>query len=99
MARLAVVAPLLKQTGLADTIDRHVPADPQAEFADGRILSVPIAPRPYGSMPICGHTIDGNQNGRTAVHEQTELPRKLLSCNAPAGAHNEVKRLNRPTFP
>ena len=30
----------------------------------------------YGPMPICGHTIDGNQNGRTAVHEQTELLRK-----------------------
>lgn len=27
----------------------------------------------YGPLPICGHTIDGNQNGRTAVHEQTEL--------------------------
>lgn len=32
----------------------------------------------YGPLPICGHTIDGNQNGRTAVHEQTELLRKHL---------------------
>ena len=32
----------------------------------------------YRPMPICGHTIDGNQNGRTAVHEQTELLRKHL---------------------
>ncbi len=27
----------------------------------------------FGPLPICGHTIDGNQNGRTAVHEQTAL--------------------------
>ena len=27
----------------------------------------------FGPMPVRGHTIDGNQNGRTAVHEQTEL--------------------------
>jgi len=30
----------------------------------------------YGPLPICGHTIDGNQNGRTAIHEQTELLKK-----------------------
>ena len=27
----------------------------------------------FGPLPFCGHTIDGNQNGRTAVHEQTKL--------------------------
>jgi transposase len=32
----------------------------------------------FGPLPICGHTIDGNQNGRTAVHEQTELLRQHL---------------------
>ena len=32
----------------------------------------------YGPLPICGHTIDGNQNGRTAMHEQAELLRKHL---------------------
>jgi len=30
----------------------------------------------YGPLPIYGHTIDGNQNGRYAVHEQFELVRK-----------------------
>lgn len=30
----------------------------------------------FGPLPMCGHTIDGNQNGRTAVHEQTQLLRK-----------------------
>jgi transposase len=32
----------------------------------------------FGPMPMCGHTIDGNQNGRTAVHEQTALLEKHL---------------------
>lgn len=32
----------------------------------------------YGPLPIYGHTIDGNQNGRRAVHEQFELLRKHL---------------------
>jgi len=32
----------------------------------------------FGPMPMCGHTIDGNQNGRTAVHEQTALLGKHL---------------------
>ena len=32
----------------------------------------------FGPMPVCGHTIDGNQNGRTAVPEQTELLQKHL---------------------
>jgi transposase len=32
----------------------------------------------YGPLPIYGHTVDGNQNGRHAVHEQFELLRKHL---------------------
>ena len=32
----------------------------------------------YGPLPIYGHTIDGNQNGRHAVHEQYELLHKHL---------------------
>ena len=39
-------------------------------------LGVPVDR--FGPLPICGHTIDGNQNGRTAVHEQTELLRQHL---------------------
>jgi hypothetical protein len=30
----------------------------------------------YGPLPIYGHTVDGNQNGHYAVHEQFELMRK-----------------------
>jgi hypothetical protein len=32
----------------------------------------------FGPLPIFGHTVDGNQNGRHAVHEQFELLRKHL---------------------
>ena len=32
----------------------------------------------YGPLPIYGHTVDGNQNGRRAVHEQFELFHKHL---------------------
>ena len=32
----------------------------------------------YGPLPIYGHTVDGNQNGRHAVHEQFELLHKHL---------------------
>ena len=32
----------------------------------------------YGPLPIYGHTVDGNQNGRRAVHEQFELLHKHL---------------------
>ena len=32
----------------------------------------------YGPLPLYGHTVDGNQNGRQAVREQFELWRKHL---------------------
>jgi transposase len=32
----------------------------------------------FGPLPLFGHTVDGNQNGRTAVHEQFALIRKHL---------------------
>lgn len=32
----------------------------------------------FGPLPLFGHTVDGNQNGRTAVHEQLALITKHL---------------------
>jgi hypothetical protein len=32
----------------------------------------------FGPLPFFGHTVDGNQNGRTAVNEQFALLRKHL---------------------
>ncbi len=35
----------------------------------------------FGPLPLFGHTIDGNQNGHTAVDEQLALLRKHLNVN------------------
>jgi transposase len=35
----------------------------------------------FGPLPFFGHTVDGNQNGRTAVDEQLALLRKHLKLN------------------
>ncbi len=42
---LAVVAPLLERMGIAEIIDRHLPADPQAEYAYGSLLRLLLAAR------------------------------------------------------
>jgi transposase len=34
-----------------------------------------------GPLPLFGHTIDGNQNGRTGIHEQTALINEFLKLN------------------
>ena len=44
---LAVIAPLLQRMKVAEIIDQHLPADPQAEFDYGNILSVLIAARMF----------------------------------------------------
>lgn len=42
---LAVVAPLLEQMDVAAIIDRHLPADPQREYAHGQILRMLLGAR------------------------------------------------------
>jgi transposase len=42
---LAVVAPILQRMDLAAILDRHLPADPQAEYAYGPLLSLLVAAR------------------------------------------------------
>ena len=42
---LAVVAPILERMDLAAIIDQHLPADPQAEYAYGPLLSLLVAAR------------------------------------------------------
>ena len=42
---LALIAPLLRRLGLADSIDDHLPPDPQLEFSHGRVLSLLLAAR------------------------------------------------------
>jgi hypothetical protein len=42
---LALVQPLLQQLHIADTIDQHLPPDPQLEFSHGAVLSLLLAAR------------------------------------------------------
>ena len=52
LGSLAVIAPLLLRMGVADIIDRHLPADEQAEFNLGTILSLLIAARVYSPVAL-----------------------------------------------
>ncbi len=49
---LAVIAPLLERMNVAEIIDQHLPADPQAEFHYGNILSVLIAARMFSPLGL-----------------------------------------------
>src|SRR5260370_6645145 len=42
---LALIHPLLQQLDIAQTIDRHLPPDPQLEFSHGQVLSLLLAAR------------------------------------------------------
>ena len=49
---LAVIAPLLERMNVGQVIDQHLPADPQAEFNYGDILSVLIAARMFSPLGL-----------------------------------------------
>jgi transposase len=49
---LAVILPMLERMGVREIIDRHLPADVQAEFGDGEILSLLIAARMYSPVAL-----------------------------------------------
>jgi transposase len=49
---LAVAWPLLERMKVAEIINRHVPADPQAEFDHGSVLSLLIAARLYSPVAL-----------------------------------------------
>jgi len=49
---LAVIAPMLERMNVKEIIDRHLPADPQAEFGYGTILSLLIAARSYSPIAL-----------------------------------------------
>lgn len=49
---LAVIAPLLERMNVMEIIDRHIPADPQAEFSYGKSLSLLMAARLYSPTAL-----------------------------------------------
>ena len=44
-ASLGILVPLLDKVNIANIIDRHIPADPQAEYSHGTVLNVLLAAR------------------------------------------------------
>lgn len=53
LGSLALLVPLLDKLGIADIINRHLPADEQAEFPHGGILSVLLAARLHEPTALC----------------------------------------------
>lgn len=49
---LAVIAPLLARMNVAQIINQHLPADPQAEYDYGSVLSVLIAARMFSPLGL-----------------------------------------------
>jgi hypothetical protein len=49
---LAVIWPLLQRMNVASIINQHLPADPQAEFDHGRILTLLMAARLYSPVAL-----------------------------------------------
>ena len=49
---LAVIWPLLQRMQVASIINRHLPADPQAEYDHGRVLTLLMAARLYSPVAL-----------------------------------------------
>jgi transposase len=49
---LAVIWPLLERMGVVEIINQHLPADPQAEFGHGTVLSLLVAARLYSPVAL-----------------------------------------------
>jgi transposase len=52
LGALAMLGPLLERMQVAKIINEHLPADPQAEFDHGRVLSLLIAARLYSPVAL-----------------------------------------------
>ena len=52
LGALAMLWPLLERMQVAKIINQHIPADPQADFDHGRVLSLLIAARLYSPVAL-----------------------------------------------
>lgn len=52
LGKLAVIAPMLERIKLKDIINQHIPADEQADFDHGSILSLMLAARLYSPVAM-----------------------------------------------
>lgn len=60
---LAVVTPLLERMNVASIINQHLPADPQAEFDHGAILTLLIAARLYHPIALMNVATWASESG------------------------------------
>jgi transposase len=63
LGSLAVIAPLLERMDLAAIIDRHLPANPQAEYAYGPILRLLVAARLSSPVALVNVSAWAQQTG------------------------------------
>jgi transposase len=49
---LALLVPIIERMKLAEIVDRHLPADPQAEFSHGKVLSLLVAARLFNPVAL-----------------------------------------------
>jgi transposase len=66
---LAVLWPLLERMRVAELINRHVPADPQAEFDHGRVLSLLLAARLYRPVALVNVAAWAKESGADILWE------------------------------
>lgn len=73
---LAVVAPLLDRMNVAGIINQHLPADPQAEYDFGSVLSVLIAARMYSPVGLVNV---GNWSAESGAELLWDIPAEKLT--------------------
>ena len=66
---LAVIEPMIQKINIAGIINQHLPADPQAEFDYGAILSMLAAARLYSPVALSNLAEWAKQSGAdTSLH-------------------------------
>lgn len=60
---LALIWPLLERMGVSEIIDQHLPADPQAEYQHGTVLSLLVAARLYSPVALVNVASWANESG------------------------------------
>ena len=80
---LAMLWPLLERMQVASIIDRHLPADPQAEFTHGRVLSLLIAARTLqpGGVDERG-PLGGGKRGRYSLGHASSRRSTMIGWDA-----------------
>src|SRR5215475_197943 len=84
---LAIVGPMLERMQVKEIIDRHLPADSQAEFSYGTILSLLVAARLYSPVALMNVAEWGASSGAAAVFG---IPVEKMTDDRLAGALDQL---------